>query len=442
MFTGFASENTPAIQVQDFVAPFANIFAVRSVSLPDDCAPIQIFRTGAATTSIKVYLPTAPIEGKQITIVNQRYGSATQLIQIYSSDSSGGGTFSPLFTLGQATSITLIYSKQNISFGAISGLLQSGWFLLDRASPTAANYYSTVVGGDSNSATASFCFIGGGSSNTAGGQFSSVVGGQNNTTSSTNAAVVGGASNTASGTNAIVVGGSTNAASGNSSAVVGGTSNSASGTNAIVIGGTGNTASQSHSSVVGGQSNIANQPHSAVVGGQGNVANSAASAVIGGSYGFTRSIVGNFVNSASNGPINISYGTQQSAILLLARETTNATATILTSNTSAASTINQVILSNNSAYYFKGSVIANVTAGGDTKAWTFDGAIKRGATAASTTLVGTPVITSAYGDAGAAAWVITVTADTTNGGIAVTVTGAAATTIRWSCKIETTEIAY
>ena len=52
MFTGFASENTPAIQVWDFFRTFASTSAVRSVSLPDDCAPIQIFRTGATATEI------------------------------------------------------------------------------------------------------------------------------------------------------------------------------------------------------------------------------------------------------------------------------------------------------------------------------------------------------------------------------------------------------
>ena len=146
--------------------------------------------------------------------------------------------------------------------------------------------------------------------------------------------------------------------------------------------------------------------------------------------------------SASSSPITTTAGVSQSALLVLGRQTTDATATVLTSDTSAASTTNQVILPNNSAYYFRGSVIANITGGGDTKAWTFDGAIKRGATAASTTLVGTPVVTSAYADAGAATWVVAVTADTTNGGLAVTVTGAAATTIRWVCKIETTEVTY
>ena len=87
-------------------------------------------------------------------------------------------------------------------------------------------------------------------------------------------------------------------------------------------------------------------------------------------------------------------------------------------------------------------MIAGVTAAGDTARWTIDGAIKRGANAASTAMVGTPTVTMTHNDAGAAAWSVAVTADTTNGGIKVEVTGAAATTIRWVCKINTTEMTY
>jgi hypothetical protein len=114
----------------------------------------------------------------------------------------------------------------------------------------------------------------------------------------------------------------------------------------------------------------------------------------------------------------------------------------LASNTVAASTTNQVILPNNSAYTFQGTCIANVTAGGTTSGWKFEGVIKRGANAASTTLVAAVTPTVIAQDAGAAAWVLAITADTTNGGIAVTVTGAAATTIRWVAKIETTEVTF
>jgi hypothetical protein len=382
MFTGFASENTPAIQVWDFFRTFASTNAVRSVSLADDCAPIQLFRTGATTTAIRVYLPTAPIEGKQINIVNQRFGSTEQKIEICSSDVNGGGTSFSLFTLGQADSIILVYSKQLISYGTSTGNLPSGWISLNKTTSVSANYFSAVVGGDNNSAQQAYSFIGGGSGNLANGIYSSVLGSSFSTASGSNAAVVGGSSNTASNTNA------------------------------------------------------------AVVGGQNNLASGQDSAVIAGGLGTTRVIVGNLVFPASSQPISGSVGVTQSALLLLGRQTTNATATVLTSNSSAAGTNNQVILPNNSAYYFKGSCISNVTGGVNTKAWTFEGAIERGANAASTTIVGTVIKNVIAADAGAATWDIAITADTTNGGLAVTVTGAAATTIRWVCKIETTEVTF
>jgi hypothetical protein len=93
MFTGFASENTPAIQIWDFAVTTANPFiGPGNVSLQDDCAPIQFFKTGGTSSTINIYLPSAPIEGKQIKIINARYGSNSGTISIFSSDVSGGGT--------------------------------------------------------------------------------------------------------------------------------------------------------------------------------------------------------------------------------------------------------------------------------------------------------------------------------------------------------------
>ena len=397
MFTGFASENTPAIQVWDFFRTFASTSAIRSVSLADDCAPIQVFRTGATTTAIRVYLPTSPIEGKQITIVNQQYGTSAQSISIYSSDTSGDGTIIAIFTLGQGDSVILVYSKQNINYGTSLGISQTGWISLNKSSPSATGYYSAIVGGNNNSA---------------------------------------------SGTNTVVVGGQSNTANNTSATVIGGQGNTASNQFASVLGGTANTANQYASAVVGGDTNTASNNHSVVIGGQNNTANSINSVVVGGRRGTTRAIDGNFVTSASNAPIAASIGVQQLATLLLGRQTTDATATRLTSDTGAAGTTNQVILPNNSAYTFQGTCIAARTAAGDTSSWKFEGAIKRGANAASTALVAAVTPTVIAQDAGAVTWVLAITADTTNGGIAVTVTGQAATTIRWVVKIETTEVTF
>jgi hypothetical protein len=166
------------------------------------------------------------------------------------------------------------------------------------------------------------------------------------------------------------------------------------------------------------------------------------SIAVGGRRATTRSVIGNTVFSGCENPIADSQGVSQTALLVLARQTTDATATVLTSNASAAGTTNQVILPNNSAYYFKGSVIANVTGAANGASWSFEGAIMRGANAASTVLMGTPAINRVAATAGATAWVIALTADTTNGGLAVTVTGAAATTIRWVCSVNTTECTF
>jgi hypothetical protein len=229
----------------------------------------------------------------------------------------------------------------------------------------------------------------------------------------------------------------------------------ASGDWATVGGGLTNTASGIYSSVPGGRNSSATAGDSHTLGasciasstaaiaiGFGSNSNGVSSAVLGASRGIARSIAGNTVFAGSNSPIASANGVCQSALLILARQTTDATPTVLASNTSAATTTNQVILPNNSAYFFRGEVISGKTAAGDTKGWTIEGVIKRGANAASTALVGIPTVTSTYADVGAATWDIAVTADTTNGGIRVTFTGQAATTIRTVAQIRTTEMTF
>jgi hypothetical protein len=385
MFTGFASENTPAIQVWDYSIPTSGFFVASTVSLTDDCAPIQYFKTGGSSSSlfsIYLYLPSAPIEGKQIKILNARYGSNSgQSIIIYSSDTNSFGTSRILYTLGVGQTLDLCYSKNFISFGASAGTYASGWIALNQ-SPTGAANANGVALGDNNYANNANSFVGGGNNNAASAFYASVV---------------GGATNTAQG---------------------------------------------QYSFIGGGQSNNTSATQSAIIGGQSNTANSQAATVLGGYYGNTRSIIGYTVLPASLAPIANSTGVAQSALLVLGTQTTNATATVLRSNTSAASGTNQVILPSNSAYYFRGECIAGVTGAGDTKGWYIEGVIKRGAGVGTTAIVGTATVTSLYADAGAATWAVTATADTTNGGLAITVTGQAATTIRWVCQIRTTEMTY
>jgi hypothetical protein len=120
--------------------------------------------------------------------------------------------------------------------------------------------------------------------------------------------------------------------------------------------------------------------------------------------------------------------------------TTDATPKVLTSDTGAASTTNQLILVNNSAVSFTGTIVARQQAsqGTATAAWEVKGVIRREGTAASTTLIASTV--TAIDNT--PAWTLALSADTTNGGLAVTFTGAAATNIRVLGTLYTSEVVY
>jgi hypothetical protein len=99
----------------------------------------------------------------------------------------------------------------------------------------------------------------------------------------------------------------------------------------------------------------------------------------------------------------------------------------------------RITLPNNSSYSFRGQVVAR-NSSGDSAAWHISGAIKRNASAGTTALVGTPVI-STHTDAGASTWALAITANT-SGQLIITVTGQASTTIRWAAKVETVETTF
>jgi hypothetical protein len=124
------------------------------------------------------------------------------------------------------------------------------------------------------------------------------------------------------------------------------------------------------------------------------------------------------------------------------KATTDAAASILTADAGTASALNQCTLQNNNAIAFTIEVVARNTSTGMAGRWEAKGLIKRGANASATALVGTPTITLTNADN--EAWIvvgaIAITADTINGALAITATGAASTTIHWLAKILTTEV--
>ena len=133
-------------------------------------------------------------------------------------------------------------------------------------------------------------------------------------------------------------------------------------------------------------------------------------------------------------------GDAQSGLFTLRSDTTDATPEALTTDNTTSGTVDQIILPDNSAYFFSGTIIArqDAASGTDMGAWEIKGAIRREGSAATTTLV-----KSTIDDFNVpAGWAVALTADTTNGGLAITVTGSATTNIRWVATVSTSEVTY
>ena len=255
---------------------------------------------------------------------------------------------------------------------------------------------------------------------------------------------------TATGDGAMALGGSY--ASGTNSFAAAITNNTSSygatGANSVAIGdrakatathataiGTSVTASQADGAVAMGSSSTASGL-GAFATGYLNIASGHYSQAIG--YGAsTANIYGKFAKSSG---YFSNYADMQTGILVLVAATTDDTPKALTANKAAAGTTNQVILPNNCAYAFHGTIVARqqASAGTACAAWKIEGLIRREGSAGTTVLVNsaTTVLDNTP------AWGMTLSADTTNGGLAITVTGAAATNIRWVATINTSEVTY
>lgn len=274
---------------------------------------------------------------------------------------------------------------------------------------TASAQYSGVVAAEDGNNAGYASFIGGGSFNSiaSGANYSASIGGLSNTIDNALYCVIGGTSCTIS--------------SGSHYSTAFGRSNTISSPGGFAAG-YNNTISGTYSSVGGGELNTANGPYSVIPGGK---------------YGHTRAIHGAMA-FASHTPS--SAGQSQWMKNVLYAGTTDATATVAKSNSLTTSATNQLVLPDSSAYLVRGMVIARQNSTGDSKSWEFTAHIKRGSGAGTTALVGSATVTVIAADAGAAAWTLSVTADTTNGALAVTVTGEAAKTLRWTVDMNSVQV--
>jgi len=221
----------------------------------------------------------------------------------------------------------------------------------------------------------------------------------------------------------------------------------ATGANSVAIGA--NTRSTSLRTVCIGRASFATA-ESAIALGTGVYATGAFSAAIGnyasataayslalGNHSHTESYIGK--KAYASGRFS-GTGDAQTGTFVLRSDTTDATPEALTTNNSTAGTTNQIILPNNSAYAFHGTIVARqqASAGTACAAWKIEGLIRREGSAGTTVLVNsaTTILDNTP------AWGMNLSADTTNGGLKIEVTGAAATNIRWVATINTSEVTY
>jgi len=327
-------------------------------------------------------------------------------------------------------------------------------------SATASNSWSTAVGyGPTASGTSSLAL---GRSATAAGDYSTAITNSYASGAAAFAAAIANSTSSygATGANSIAIGelakstGTTNgsvaigheAQATSRETVAIGSSALASGSGGVALGGYFGVSNQARATgtssfVVSGYNGLFNRDTTA--SGLGSVALS------GGEASQTQSIALGMSSATIKGkltkgafPFGTDVGTTQYGLLVLQNQTTDATAAVLVSDTdyTSPSTDNQVILPNNSAYAFHGTIVAREDAsdGTDCAAWKIEGLIRREANAGTTVLVNsaTTVLDNTP------SWGMALSADTTNGGLAITVTGAAATNIRWVATIHTSEVTY
>jgi len=188
----------------------------------------------------------------------------------------------------------------------------------------------------------------------------------------------------------------------------------ASGTQAIALGG--NTASGAYSATIGGSVNTSSGEASYAFGKRALAAQD-------GKYAYGAQLVS-------------TTGATQGGMMILVAATTDATATILRSDTNSADADNQIVAAADTAITFDGSVTGIQNGAQAFASFLISGLLVNDG--GTTTLVNsaTTVIDNQ------SSWTVAMSADNTNNALAITVTGEASHNIRWVANIRTSEVTY
>ena len=307
---------------------------------------------------------------------------------------------------------------------------------------TASGYASVIAGGATNQVLNQYSVISGGYQNIIDGVRNSssvaciadtISGGQSNYISHCiGATISGGVDNDI---NSAPTGTDQNDSLGSYASIGGGQLNRIS----ITIAGLGIRQNSAFSVIGGGYNNRINNQYAAILGGADNIATGQHSSVIGGSA--NRATASYATACGADALARLPYqqaighakfsaqGDCQSSTIVLQASTTDATQTSMSAGGTAVS------LPTGATWAFRALVSARQNASTNAAAWIIEGAATN--SAGTTTVMGTPTVT-ALGNSGSPSWSVAV--DASGAELRIMVTGASATTVRWSGRIDATEV--
>jgi len=355
----------------------------------------------------------------------------------YIGESSGNGyTSSDPYKLNRGKGVTLSWNGTR-------------WNILAEK-PYDYYHHSIAIGSNANATNNYAMAIGNRSSASGVGTIAIGTGLLGPATATAQYAVALGEYATASGSNSVAFG--TARAQGASSFAVNlgntGSLYKAGGTNSIAMGSLAR-APDNHAIAIGegAQTAAAN----AIALGSGSEASNAYSIALGGRYARTGAdysmatgywsrshVVGSKVHASGRFS---SWGDAQTGTYVLRSDTTNATAEAMTADNGTASSSNQIVLQNESAISFTGTVVCreDATDGDDYAGWEIKGVIMRQGAAADTSL-GVGIVNKLYASSGISAADVALSADTSNGCLKIQVTGIASTNLNWVATVHTSEV--
>lgn len=212
----------------------------------------------------------------------------------------------------------------------------------------------------------------------------------------------------------------------------------ATGTRAVSNGNAG-TASGAFATIGGGNASTVSSTNGTVAGGTSHAVSGDRSWVPGGSSATDR---GHYGRGAWSAGSTGTAGETQSGEFSMRQRTTDTTATRITADAAAAGANNTMNLPIRGAYAGVVTVVAKASGATAAATWRVNVSAVCGNTAATLVVyegAGAAIAPTASNGTGSA-WLLDVAADTTNGGIAFTVTGAAATTIFTHLRASTSEV--